>query len=220
MKRLIALILLLCFILVSCSDDGAWTASFLNEADIVLVGIDEEESCWLSVSGGEISSEQIEFISEDESVVTVEHEFTALNGYFSCKIKSVGEGEAFIYAKIKDTDVKTKKIKVKVVIPDDGIENEHPDNASTNISLIYLSSPVKRGKSANLKIKGLADTVYTMTVFDTLYGEPMATFEGKASDSEGIVEWKWTVPDTAPMGVYKIAVSAIDETAYYYFAVM
>lgn len=223
MRRLISLFLLTCILLASCNgseDEKNASISFIDMSDIVFDDTEETAEGWVFAEVDyEITQNEIELVSENSEVATIEHDYSALNGYFYYKIRSVGEGETYVYAKIKNSDTVSEKIKITVSIPDDGIENEDDKNKNTKISLIYLKSPVKRGRVATVKVKGLPNTEHLIHVHYSSGVSNAAGLLPKFSDSEGFVEWSWTVGAGVAPGVYKIAVSAVDETAYYYFAV-
>ncbi|MBR2339660.1 MAG: hypothetical protein IKA74_02370 [Clostridia bacterium] len=224
MRRLIALFLLACILLVACdsgqNEDYTEKISFLDAKDIVFDDTEETAEGWVFADVDyEITQNEIELVSENSEVATIEHDYSALNGYFYCKIRSVGEGETYVYAKIKDSDTVSEKIKITVSIPDDGIENEDAKNKNTKMSLIYLKSPVKRGRTATIKVKSRPNMEHLIHVYYSSGVSNAAGLLPKSSDSDGFVEWSWTVGAGVAPGVYKIAVSAVDETAYYYFAV-
>lgn len=85
-----------------------------------------------------------------------------------------------------------------------------------NIKLISLTSPVNNGQTAEIKIKGEPNTVYSIGVYYASKSSA-AGLEDKKSDKLGNVSWSWRVGSRTKPGTYKIIISnnnAEFETAF------
>jgi hypothetical protein len=89
-----------------------------------------------------------------------------------------------------------------------------PKAPATQISLISLTSPIKRGNTASIKIKGATNIVYKIAVkyqSDYSYAEGLGS---KKADENGIVEWSWKVGARTSPGEWDITITGDDGSRY------
>jgi hypothetical protein len=83
--------------------------------------------------------------------------------------------------------------------------------ARVGLSIQFLTSPVRPGENASINVKTnpLADCEITVE-----YDEKKSKDSGlkpKAADEYGIVDWTWTVDETAPKGKWPVEVTCANK---------
>lgn len=85
-----------------------------------------------------------------------------------------------------------------------------PD-AAVNVSVQTLTSPLEPGMNALITIKTNPEAKCTIKV---IYDKTPSTDSGlveKIADEYGVVNWTWTVEQTAPLGVWPVTVTCANE---------
>lgn len=109
------------------------------------------------------------------------------------------------------TPTKPPKSNVK---PSTAPKKAEPTKASpttTKIKLISLTTPVKRGETAEISIKGKPNTEYAISVFYGSGPSKAAGLEKKTSNSSGEVVWAWKVGGSTKSDEYIIKISGGDQ---------
>lgn len=109
------------------------------------------------------------------------------------------------------TPTKPPKSNVK---PPTAPKKTEPTKASpttTKIKLISLTTPVKRGETAEISIKGKPNTEYAISVFYGSGPSKAAGLEKKTSNSSGEVVWAWKVGGSTKSDEYIIKISGGDQ---------
>lgn len=251
MKKFLCLTLSLIFVLmfVGCDDNSDTlqynirSLSFFNTDNIELKVGREKSGSYVNVDvrkSGEFSPSDIIFVSENENVATIEFTNDALTTYLYYKVVAVGGGETYIYAKAKDGDAVSEKIKVIVdgapKVPDTTTsETSTPETsaeettsetteqgtstpetsvpAATVLTIISVSSPVGRNETAILTIKGKPNTEYSINVYYSTQASTASGLEKKTSDNNGVVVWEWKVGGSTKSGAHRIVVIGGGERA-------
>lgn len=88
-------------------------------------------------------------------------------------------------------------------------------STTSNINLISLTSPVKKGSEASISIKGLPNTTYDIDVIYSSGASKASGLEDKVSDSEGNVNWTFKVSSNVKVGTYEVRITdGISSTSY------
>ena len=88
-------------------------------------------------------------------------------------------------------------------------------STTSNINLISLTSPVKKGSEASISIKGLPNTTYDIDVIYSSGASKASGLEDKVSDSEGNVSWTFKVSSNVKVGTYEVRITdGISSTSY------
>lgn len=77
----------------------------------------------------------------------------------------------------------------------------------SDISLVNITSPVKKGDMANISIKALPNTNYDIDVIYSSGASKAKGLENKTSDSEGNVSWTFKVSSNVKSGTYEVKIS-------------
>lgn len=88
----------------------------------------------------------------------------------------------------------------------DFIEEEQEE--LKEISLVSLSNPIIKNENATIKIKGKANTTYSIKVMYKSGASKASGLEDKKSDDSGCVSWTWKVSKNVTPGTYEIIVSS------------
>lgn len=75
------------------------------------------------------------------------------------------------------------------------------------ITLINFTEVRKKGQNATIKIKGMPNTQYTISLFYTNKKSSAKGLEKKESDENGIVSWTWRIGTRTTPGDYQILIS-------------
>lgn len=81
-----------------------------------------------------------------------------------------------------------------------------------NMSLISITSPVNAGANLTIKIKGLANTEYSIYVYYNSGISEASGLQDKTSGTDGKVNWTWKVGARTTPGTYRIVVAGGDES--------
>lgn len=76
------------------------------------------------------------------------------------------------------------------------------------IEIVSLSSPISRGNTATLEIKGAPNTSYSIAVYYSNNKSTAKGLEEKTSDNEGLASWSWKVGARTKEGTHKIIISS------------
>ena len=125
MKRTVSallIIILLSALFTACGAGGNVTSLVFSRPGEVALEVGQSDyGGYLLVSAkkkSDFSPEQVEFISENPEVATIEYKNDALTTYLYYEITGVGAGETFVYAVSRESGVASEKIKVTVTGPD------------------------------------------------------------------------------------------------------
>ena len=88
-------------------------------------------------------------------------------------------------------------------------------STTSNINLISLTSPVKKGSEASISIKGLPNTTYDIDVIYSSGASKASGLEDKVSDSEGNVNWTFKVSSNVKVGTYEVRISDGEDSVSY-----
>lgn len=83
---------------------------------------------------------------------------------------------------------------------------------SEELELISITSPIKRGNNANLKIKGAPNTEYHISVIYSSKESTAKGLENQISDSNGYASWTWKVGSSTKVGTYKVTITGGGQT--------
>ena len=97
----------------------------------------------------------------------------------------------------------------------ESVANKENKTTSSNISLVNLTTPVSKGSQATIKIKGLPNTTYDITVMYSSGESQASGLEDKISDNEGNVSWTFKVSNNIKPGTYNIIISDNKESITY-----
>lgn len=97
--------------------------------------------------------------------------------------------------------------KEKEEINYNSVNNEPLPIESSEIELISLSSKVKRGSNATLKIKGIPNTEYHISVIYSSKESSAKGLENKISDKNGNVAWTWKIGSNTKSGTYPVTIT-------------
>lgn len=87
-----------------------------------------------------------------------------------------------------------------------------PPAQSGAISVQSLTSPIHRGSTAHMEIKGIPGEEYSITVHYASSVSKAADLIPKIADENGTVAWKWKVGSRTAAGTYRIIVSGGGDT--------
>lgn len=90
---------------------------------------------------------------------------------------------------------------------------------SNMIAVQSLTSPIRRGSTAHMEIKGIPGEEYSITVYYASSVSKAADLVPKIADESGLVTWKWKVGARTAPGTYKITVSGGGDTLETVFVV-
>ena len=96
----------------------------------------------------------------------------------------------------------------------DNTTNEE-NTTTSNINLVNLTTPVSKGSTATISIKGLPNTTYDIAVMYSSGESKASGLEDKTSDSEGNVSWTFKVSSNVKPGTYNIIISDNKESVTY-----
>lgn len=88
----------------------------------------------------------------------------------------------------------------------------HKTIGTAVLMLISVTSPVKQGETAGVKINGLPDTVYSISVYYSSGVSSASGLENRKSDSSGMTEWNWKIGNRTKPGTYKIKIDGGGES--------
>lgn len=99
-----------------------------------------------------------------------------------------------------------------------------PDGTSetamdTEIEFISVSQEVSRGDTAEVQIRGKADTMYAIAVYYSSGASKAKGLEPTVADENGYVTWNWKIGSKTLDGEYKITVTGGGKSASTYFKV-
>ena len=256
MKRIFSTLFILLFVLLSslfaaCSESGGNIRSlvFSRPGDVALEVGQSDYGGYLLVSAkkkSNFSPEQVEFISEDPAVATVEYKSVALKTYLYYEIIGVGAGETYIYAQSAESGVVSEKIRVTVTAPEEPTETVEPsqsvetptqtgetpstaDETPTQtgeptspdgervLQIVRLDETVVRGEKTTLSVKGKPGETYKIKVYYTSSVSKASGLEDKAADEDGNVSWTWRVGSSTKPGEHKIVIEGGGESLTLYF---
>lgn len=98
--------------------------------------------------------------------------------------------------------------KINPLLPADDSESTE----TAVLTLISVTSPVRQGDTAGLKIHGTPDTVYSISVYYSSGVSSASGLENKKSDRSGITEWNWKIGNRTKPGTYKIKIDGGGES--------
>ena len=106
--------------------------------------------------------------------------------------------------------------------PTDPVPTDPGTSDSENASLQILSWPevIGRNETGTVKIKGKANTEYTITVYYKSGSSSASGLDPKTSDANGYVSWFWKVGGRTAPGTYRIVVEGGGEKVFVNFTVV
>ncbi len=253
MKKLLLFLLSLLFVLSITACDSVMdtetdkeeilvgnilSLSFFSSDDINLKVGENKSNSYVLVTvrkRADFSPDDVEFISEDSNVATIEFKNDALTVYLYYKVTAVGGGETYVYAKAKDGDAVSDKIKVIVegepysasaeTIPEtteppviEETEAPPPPSPETAaevesvLKLVSVTTPCENGSNATVTIIGKPNTEYKISVYYSTKASDAQGLEPKISDNNGNVSWTWKVGANTTAGEHEIKISGGGET--------
>ena len=85
------------------------------------------------------------------------------------------------------------------------------------LTVVSVSTPVGRNKTATLTINGKAGTEYSIKVFYSTAASSASGLVNKIADSNGTVTWSWKVGGSTKAGDHKIVITGGGEMVETYF---
>lgn len=120
----------------------------INDTELEMIEGEEsnEKSVEVTVNDrNDFSYDDIEFISEDENIATIRYVKASLTTHIYFVVTGVVPGETYVYAKSKDGEIESERI--KVVVKDDG----YPDPES--IEIVSDVNELAIGESCHLDVE-------------------------------------------------------------------
>ena len=88
-----------------------------------------------------------------------------------------------------------------------------------SLKLIEITETVSAGKTASVKVKGLPNTEYSITVTYSTSVSQAQGLEPKYTDENGYVSWSWRVGNQTKPGTYTVEIQCDTEKITLYFSV-
>lgn len=190
--------------------------------------------------------DKLNFVSEDDSIVSVSAGKQLSNKSFYLNIQGLSKGSCQVYIEIPDEKYVSEKFTVFVnssnvdsesetispensdftsSLPETEIQTdldtveEIPSNTEqiNAIEIVNITTPVKRGAKAALSIKALPSTEYSIKVYYSSSVSSAKGLENKSTDSNGNLTWEWKVGGSTAPGNHKIVISGGGDTKETYF---
>lgn len=92
-------------------------------------------------------------------------------------------------------------------INEENLQNTSIQEKLNGLELINLTSPIKSGGNANLKIKGIPNTEYHISVVYSSKESTANGLENQIADMNGYASWTWKVGTNTKEGTYKVTIS-------------
>lgn len=78
--------------------------------------------------------------------------------------------------------------------------------ASSEITMLYLTDPIKPGKNVTVQIMGKPNTLYAISV-SYEHNDDIQGMQSSMSNAQGLIQWTWRVGSGVDSGSYTIKVS-------------
>ena len=86
-----------------------------------------------------------------------------------------------------------------------------PNYSTDDITLIHFTDKVKRGLKAEIAVKGIPNTFYSIRVTYKSGTSQSKALESRTSDENGYIAWRWTVGATTKPGEYPVEILLKDK---------
>lgn len=213
-KRFLIFPLILLLVLIQgCSSDAEPDDAEIIEDDPVEIRIEIlDENIMIE------ASTEIRFDLKgvkDESKIKCESSDSKIVKIVGAIVYGLSSGKANIDCIYDGVESNTVSINIEAPVVEEPVE----EPVEENISVISLTSPIKAGSNATLKIKGLPNTEFSISVYYSSGESEASGLQDKTSDSDGKVSWTWKVGSRTKPGEYHIEVYSADESLIIPFTV-